>query len=158
LAHLNQATFTLQQLYITMGNFFSGSGKSNGVPKDPMVAINAAKFVDTEIASHPVVVFSKSYCPYCVSTKKLLAVNYAATPVQVHELDTMPTGDAIQQALLDKTGQRTVPSVFVAGQHIGGNSETTTAHKSGNLAKLIKQSAAHAADTAYGTGDGVASS
>jgi glutaredoxin 3 len=147
--------------YITMGNIFSGSGKNNGVPKaDSMSAVNAMKFVDTEIASHPVVVFSKTYCGYCSATKKLLAVNYAATPVQVHELDTMSSsaGDAIQQALLDKTGQRTVPSVFVGGQHIGGNSETTTAHKSGNLAQLIKQAAIHAADTAYGTGDGAASS
>jgi glutaredoxin 3 len=125
-----------------MGNIFSGSGSSTrSVPKDTMSAINALKFIDTEIASHPVVVFSKTYCGYCTATKRLLAAHYdnAATPVKIHELDQMPTGDAIQQALLDKTGQRTVPSVFVAGQHIGGNSETQQAHKSGKLAQLLKQ-------------------
>lgn len=29
-------------------------------------------------------------------------------------------GDAIQAALLEWTGQRTVPNVFIGGKHIGG--------------------------------------
>jgi glutaredoxin 3 len=66
-------------------------------------------------------------------------MNYPMTPVMLHELDKMVGGEAIQQALLEKTGQRTVPSVFVAGQHIGGNDETTQAHKSGKLAQLMQQ-------------------
>lgn len=32
----------------------------------------------------------------------------------------MEDGDAIQRALADLTGQRTVPNVFVGGQHLGG--------------------------------------
>ena len=34
-------------------------------------------------------------------------------------LDNMDEGDAIQSALFEKTGQKTVPNVFVSGQHIG---------------------------------------
>jgi glutaredoxin 3 len=121
-----------------MGNILPGNG-TNTVT-NTMSIPDPAAFIETEITSHPVVVFSKSWCGYCSATKRLFAVHYAVTPVQVHELDSMgAAGEAIQQALLKKTGQRTVPSVFVAGQHIGGNDETTTAHKSGKLAQLMQQ-------------------
>jgi glutaredoxin 3 len=79
-------------------------------------------FVKSEIGSNDVVVFSKTYCPYCTATKALfdsLGVKYA-----VHELDKMgDDGPELQTALLKMTGQRTVPSVFVKGSHIGGNDE-----------------------------------
>ena len=52
---------------------------------------------------------------------------------RVIELDTLDDGADIQGALLDKTGQRTVPSVFIKGEHIGGNDDTQKAFKSGDL-------------------------
>jgi len=76
-------------------------------------------FAKSEIDSNDVVVFSKTYCPYCRKTKDLfdsLGVKYA-----VHELDDMADGPALQDALIQITGQRTVPNVFVKGTHIGGN-------------------------------------
>ena len=66
-----------------------------------------------------VVVYSKSYCPFCTKTKSLfdsLGVSYTAI-----ELDEVDGGDAIQATLLDITGQRTVPNVWVGGKHLGGN-------------------------------------
>ena len=33
----------------------------------------AQKLVDDAVSSHPVVVFSKTYCPYCTMAKKALA-------------------------------------------------------------------------------------
>ena len=59
--------------------------------------------------------------------------------VVVHELDEMPNGYAIQDELYRKTGQRTVPNVFVRGQHIGGNDDTQAAYRSGKLQKLLRQ-------------------
>lgn len=41
----------------------------------------------------------------------------------VEELDLRPDGDELQAALLEISGQRTVPNVFIKGKHIGGNSE-----------------------------------
>merc|ERR1740130_1691836 len=35
------------------------------------------------------------------------------------------------------TQQRTVPSVFISGQHIGGNDDTQQAARSGKLAELL---------------------
>lgn len=77
--------------------------------------------VKSLIDAHPVFVASKSYCPYCSATKKLLAS--AAPEAFVIELDQMEEGDDIQQALAQITGQRTVPNVFIKGKHIGGNSD-----------------------------------
>ena len=81
-------------------------------------------------------VFSKSYCPYCRQTKSTLeALNI---PAKVIELDEIPDGDAIQAALLEESGQRTVPNVFVKGQHIGGNDDTQAAVQSGKFQEMLK--------------------
>jgi len=91
--------------------------------------------VRSAVASGDVVLFSKSWCPYCTRTKELfdqMDVPYAAV-----ELDEREDGAAIQAELLRTTGQRTVPSVFVGGDHVGGCDDTYALHASGQLqAKL----------------------
>jgi glutaredoxin len=39
--------------------------------------------------------------------------------------------------LVSKTKQKTVPNVFINGNHVGGYDDTVKAHKQGNLIKLI---------------------
>lgn len=51
----------------------------------------------------------------------------------VIELDEREDGGAIQQALAEQTGQRTVPSVFLNGEHIGGCDDTLAAVKKGTF-------------------------
>lgn len=55
----------------------------------------------------------------------------------IHELNKMEDGPDIQQALLELTGQRTVPNVFIKGNHIGGNDDTQAAAKSGKIQELL---------------------
>ena len=57
--------------------------------------------------------------------------------VSIVELDRHPEGAAIQRMLAQKTGQRTVPSMFVRGKHVGGYSESSAAFAKGELQKLI---------------------
>lgn len=57
---------------------------------------------------------------------------------KVIELDEVDNGDAIQAALLETSGQRTVPNVFVKGQHLGGNDDTQSAAKSGKLQEMLQ--------------------
>ncbi|KAJ5551344.1 hypothetical protein N7535_000705 [Penicillium sp. DV-2018c] len=73
------------------------------------------------IDENAVVVFSKSYCPYCDSSKKLLKSLDAKFTVL--ELDQDEEGSAIQAALAEISGQRTVPNIFIKQKHIGGNSD-----------------------------------
>lgn len=92
------------------------------------------------VSSNPLVVFSKSYCPYCIKVKELLT-KLGAKQVVI-ELDIEGDGAAIQSALAGWTGQRTVPNVFIGGQHVGGCDDTVAKHKSGNLVPLLKKAGA----------------
>jgi glutaredoxin 3 len=96
---------------------------------------STADYVKTEIGSSDVVVFSKTYCPYCTATKNLM--KELKIKAKVIELDEVNNGAAIQDSLRDLTGQRTVPNVFIKGEHLGGNDVTQAAAKSGKLQKML---------------------
>ncbi|KAJ8481842.1 hypothetical protein ONZ45_g15173 [Pleurotus djamor] len=99
--------------------------------------VSAVKtLVEDSIVQHKVVIFSKSYCPYCKRAKALFSSNYPNLETKVYELDQLPDGSAIQDYLEEKTGQRTVPNIFVNQVHIGGSSDADTKHASGELSRL----------------------
>ncbi|KAH7886447.1 glutaredoxin [Phlebopus sp. FC_14] len=80
-------------------------------------------FVESTIKSNKIVVFSKSWCPYCKATKSYFATKYPEEKVEVVELDARDDGDQIQDYLLEKTGARSVPRTFINGYSVGGNSD-----------------------------------
>lgn len=91
--------------------------------------------IKSTVADNKVVVYSKSWCPFCQKTKALfdgLGVEYTAV-----ELDQRDDGADVQEALLGMTEQRTVPNVFVGGKHLGGNDDTQKAAASGKLKELL---------------------
>lgn len=96
----------------------------------------ASKLVADTLAAHRIVVFSKTYCPYCVKAKKAFA-SIGATPF-VMELDERPDGDEIQRVLGGLTGGTSVPRVFVGGAFIGGGDDTHAAAQSGALLEKCK--------------------
>jgi len=101
-------------------------------------SVDMKDFINGEISSHKVVVFSKTYCPYCVATKNLFKKSeFSGIDVKYHELDKINDGPAIQATLLSMSGQRTVPSVWVGGKFVGGNSETQSAYQSGQLQNML---------------------
>ncbi|KAF9885485.1 hypothetical protein FE257_012812 [Aspergillus nanangensis] len=73
------------------------------------------------IDENAVAVFSKSHCPYCKASKSLLTE--LGAKMNVVELDKIDDGAALQAALLEISGQRTVPNIFIKQKHIGGNSD-----------------------------------
>ncbi|KAL7535529.1 hypothetical protein ACHAXR_006548 [Thalassiosira sp. AJA248-18] len=110
-----------------MNKLFGGqSAPSN------QAAMDIAK---SEIASNDVVVFSKSYCPYCTTTKNLF--NSMGIDAKVIELNQHDKGADIQGSLLAISGQRTVPNVFVKGEHLGGNDDAHAAARSGKLQEML---------------------
>jgi len=105
--------------------------KSNEEVYDPVSIVKEAT------AKNEVMVFSKSYCPYCEKTKDLFKAN--GIPFGVIELDQDRHGGEIQATLQDMTKQRTVPSVWIKNQHIGGCDDTLRLHSSGELKKLLSK-------------------
>ena len=73
--------------------------------------------------------------PYCSPIPPFPFCDLQSLGVNAYvvELDTMDDGSAIQAALAQITGQRTVPNVFVKGKHIGGCDDTVAAQKAGTL-------------------------
>ncbi|XP_030458791.1 glutaredoxin-C4 [Syzygium oleosum] len=94
-----------------------------------------SSFVKKTISSHQIVIFSKSYCPYCRRAKAVFK-ELNQTP-HVVELDERDDGWKIQDALSQRIGRRTVPQVFINGKHIGGSDDTVEAYESGELSKLL---------------------
>ena len=70
------------------------------------------KLVDAKISGKKVMVFSKSYCPYCnmakSALKKYLGKELSPEDYEVMELDSVDNGSAIQDYLRKLTGASSV--------------------------------------------------
>ncbi|XP_059052673.1 uncharacterized protein LOC131847203 [Achroia grisella] len=93
------------------------------------------QFIKTAISQDKVVVFSKSYCPYCKLAKDVF--NKVKQPIKVYELDHRDDGDVIQNNLQQITGFRTVPQVFINGNCVGGGSDVDKLYNSGKLQPML---------------------
>lgn len=96
---------------------------------------DATNLVKDLTSKHKVLVFSKSTCPFCTKVKNLFS-SIKVDP-KIVELDQLGNGLAIQDTLSDLTGLRTVPNVFVNGQHLGGCNDTLKAHAENRLMPMI---------------------
>lgn len=78
-------------------------------------------------------IYTTKTCPYCVRAKNLLN----AKDVDFVEHDV--TGDdAARDALVKKSnGMRTVPQIFINGQHVGGYDNLAALEEKGELDKLL---------------------
>ncbi|MBM3617191.1 MAG: glutaredoxin 3 [Alphaproteobacteria bacterium] len=78
-------------------------------------------------------IYTTRVCPYCVRAKSLLQKKGQS----FREIDV--TNDAEQRAaLIEKSGgQRTVPQIFINGQHIGGSDDLYALDREGKLDALL---------------------
>ncbi|KAG0285716.1 hypothetical protein BGZ96_010094 [Linnemannia gamsii] len=102
------------------------------------LAASVRTLIKTSIASNPVMIFSKSYCPYCLRVKDLF--EDLDVPYKALELDEHENGVQIQADLKTLTGQNSVPNVFVKGTHVGGSDDAHSARDSGRLKELLDKS------------------
>ncbi|KAF2083160.1 glutaredoxin, partial [Saccharata proteae CBS 121410] len=87
----------------------------------------------------PIIIFSKSYCPYSAKAKRILLDAYKISPPPyVVELDQHPLGPQLQAALAKSTGRRTVPNVLINGKSIGGGDDIEALHNHGKLAETVR--------------------
>ncbi|KAH8388655.1 hypothetical protein KR009_007926 [Drosophila setifemur] len=94
------------------------------------------QFVRDTIANNKVVLFSKSYCPYCSMAKEQFRkLDVKATVI---ELDQRDDGNEIQAVLGEMTGSRTVPRCFIDGKFIGGGTDVKRLYDQGILQKYFK--------------------
>jgi len=81
-----------------------------------------------------VIVYVTDYCPYCTRAKGLLK----RKGVAFTEIDV--TNDPDKRAwLLEKTGQRTVPQIFIDGVSVGGSDDIHALDRAGKLDPLLNR-------------------
>ncbi len=81
----------------------------------------------------PVKIFTTAVCPYCIQAKELLRQR------GVNELDEIRVDlDPSQRAvMMDLTGRRTVPQIFIGDTHVGGCDDLIALDRAGGLAPLL---------------------
>ena len=95
--------------------------------------------IQKEMKEYPVLLYTKSTCPFSQRAKQLLKL--ANVSAHVIELDTRDDGGPIQEALNTVTGHKTVPNITIWGEFIGGCDDLLRLYSSGALKeKLLKHS------------------
>jgi glutaredoxin 3 len=81
----------------------------------------------------PIIIYTKSTCPYCHAAKALLRRKGA----EFEEIGV--DGDrAAQAAMAEKAGGRwTVPQIFIDGSHVGGCDDLHELEAAGELDALL---------------------
>ncbi|XP_062984686.1 glutaredoxin-1 [Elgaria multicarinata webbii] len=100
----------------------------------------AEQFVKSKITPNKVVVFGKSSCPYCHKAVDLLkGFNLKPGHFEYIDLTNLKDMEAIQDYLLQITGARTVPRIFVGGISVGGFTDLDALKRSGELELMLKK-------------------
>jgi len=112
-----------------------------GVPQ-PRVPVDAAAagFVTKTVDQESVVMFALEWCEFCWSVRKLftkLGIAYRSVDVDSVEYQTDDRGGKIRAVLADRTGQKTMPQIYVGGEHIGGCTDLFDAWRNGTLQKRL---------------------
>lgn len=87
------------------------------------------------VAAHPVIMFSKSSCPFCAELKRT-HLSYGVT-FAVFEIDGSQSTSEIQIALKQRSGISTVPNLFIKGESVGGCTDVKALEHSGKFLGLI---------------------
>ncbi|CAB3234099.1 unnamed protein product [Arctia plantaginis] len=98
-------------------------------------SVEVQQLIKDAISKDKVVIFSKSYCPYCDLAKEVFSK--VKQPIQVYELDKRDDGSAIQANLAQLTGIRTVPQVFINGNCVGGGTDVQKLLSTGQLEPML---------------------
>lgn len=83
-----------------------------------------------------VVMYSTAVCPYCVRAERLL-VSKGVAEIEKVRVDLDPVR---RQEMIDKTGRRTVPQIWIGDKHVGGCDELYALDRAGQLDPLLAAS------------------
>jgi glutaredoxin 3 len=81
----------------------------------------------------PVKMYSTLVCPYCVRAKALLKQR-GVTEIEEVRVDLNPGERALMVQL---TGRRTVPQIFIGNTHVGGCDDLIALDQRGGLLPLL---------------------
>lgn len=80
-----------------------------------------------------VIMYTTGFCPYCKMAESLLR----SRGVQVIEKIRVDLEPAQREEMMNKTGRRTVPQIYIGDFHVGGYDDLTRLDREGELAELL---------------------
>ena len=80
-----------------------------------------------------VVLYHTASCPYCVSAERLLEAK-GVTDIERIRIDLDPEQ---RQIMMQRTGRRTVPQIYVGDTHVGGFDDLYALDQAGRLDPLL---------------------
>lgn len=81
-----------------------------------------------------VVMYSTASCPYCVRAQQLLKAR-GVDDLEVIRVDQDRAG---RDAMIERTGRRTVPQIFIGERHVGGYDDLAALDRAGGLMPLLE--------------------
>jgi glutaredoxin 3 len=82
-----------------------------------------------------ITMYSTAVCPYCVAAERLLRSKGVAEIDKIR-VDLDP---AQRMLMMEKTGRRTVPQIYINETHVGGFDELSALEHAGKLEPLLAQ-------------------
>ncbi len=84
----------------------------------------------------PVKMYTTAVCPYCIRAKQILK-SKGVEQIQEIRIDTNPDE---RNKMMETTGRRTVPQIFIGDTHVGGCDDLIALDGRGGLVPLLQAS------------------
>lgn len=82
-----------------------------------------------------IVMYCTEVCPYCVRAEQLL-FRKGITDIEKIRIDLQPE---MQEIMMQKTGRRTVPQIYINGEHVGGYDDMAALDRAGKLDVMLNK-------------------
>src|SRR5258707_1825518 len=88
--------------------------------------------------------YASAVCPFCVRAEMVLK-SKGVTEIEKIRVDLDPRQ---REEMMDRTGRRTVPQIYIGERHVGGFDELAALEHAGKLDSLLaaERPSAHATD------------
>ena len=80
-----------------------------------------------------IVMYSTGVCPFCVMAERLLRSKGVAE-IEKIRVDLQPER---RKEMMERTGRRTVPQIYVGDRHVGGYDDLAALDRAGGLDPLL---------------------
>ena len=89
------------------------------------------------MATPHILMYCTAFCPYCVAAERLLK-SKGITEIEKIRVDQQP---ARRAEMMERTGRRTVPQIYIGERHVGGFDDLAALDAAGDLQPLLKDGA-----------------
>ena len=83
-----------------------------------------------------VLMYSTAVCPYCIRAEQLLK-RKGVLEIEKIRVDLQPE---LRAVMMEKTGRRTVPQIYINGEYVGGFDDLAELDHAGALDTLLAKS------------------